>query len=341
MLSTNTYLRIKIIIFLAIVCSGLSACVQSSDCFREDVFCVSLVTDTLGLEDHGINQDAWVGLQEAQANGDVDYIEYIESVDSRDYQKNISYFANRGYDIIFTSGIGMQDETVYSSLGYSDSIFVGLNQPFEEMPPNLISVTFPEDQMGFAAGTLAAKLSKTGIVAGVCETSGIDSMWRYCEGFRAGALFVNNQMKVYISYRDDGDREKLFIDEDWGYETASSFINRGADVIFSAGGITGQGALKAATDLNIYAIGTERNQFAALGESGSGVVTSFYGETSFEVKELMRLIQEGSMSGSRIGQIQNVPLNQIFPESLNFEIDFLLTMLKSEEIYTNIPAEKP
>ena len=320
---------------------ALIACVQSPNCFDEDVFCAALVTDTLGINDYGINQDAWLGLEESKANNITNQIAYIESVDTRDYQKNISYFAEKGFDVIITSGIGLQDETLLSSDLYPDSVFVGLNQPFEETRPNLISVTFPEDQMGFVAGVLASQLSKTGIVAGVCETSGIDSMWRYCEGFRAGAQFVNSEIKVLVLYRDDGDREKLFIDEAWGYETASSLIQRGADVIFSAGGVTGQGGLRATSESNVYAIGTERNQAGALGENGRGVVTSLYGQSSFEIQEVMRFVKEGFVQPTRIGQIQFVSLNQTFPESLGFEIKFLITMLENGEIVTNVLPEKP
>ena len=319
----------------------LFACQASPNCFDEDVFCAALVTDTLGTNDNGMNQEAWFGLQKSKENGITNQIAYIESVDTRDYQKNIAYFAEQGYNIIFTSGIGLQDETLQSADLYPDSVFVGINQPEEDPHPNFISITFAEDQIGFAAGALAAKLSKIGIVAGVCETSGIDSMWRYCEGFRNGALFTNPEIKVYISYRDDGDREKLFIDEAWGYETASSLIKRGADVIFAAGGVTGQGALKAGTDFEVYAIGSERNQWAALGESGRGVVTSFYGQTSFEVQEVMRLIKEENVRESRISQIQFVPLNQTFRESLGFEIKLLITLLENGEIVTNVLPEKP
>ena len=96
---------------------------QSSDCFREDVFCAGLVTDTLGIDDHGMNQDTWAGLEEAKANGLVDRIEYIESVDTRDYEKNIAYFAEKGYDVIITTGIGMRDETLRSADLYPDSVF--------------------------------------------------------------------------------------------------------------------------------------------------------------------------------------------------------------------------
>jgi basic membrane protein A len=315
---------------------ALSACLSSSDCFREDIFCAALVTDTQGIEDHGMNQDAWAGLQEAKANGLADQVEYIASVDARDYQKNIVYFANRGFDLIFTSGVSLDDETLQSADLYPDSTFVGLNQTFKESRPNLISVTFPEDQMGFAAGVSAATLTKTNIVTAVCETSGIDAMWRYCEGFRAGAKFTNDQLTVAVVYRDDGDSEKLFIDEAWGYATASDLIARGADVVFAAGGVTGQGAVEAASELGVYAIGAERDQSAALGVSGSGVVTSFYGQTQFEVQEVMRMVKNGQIPQIWQGSVQFVPLSPAYPPELSAQLEELLGMLKRGEIQTNV-----
>ena len=322
--------------FLTMIGWALSACLSSSDCFREDIFCAALVTDTQGIEDHGMHQDAWAGLQEAKANGLADQVEYIASVDARDYQKNIVYFANRGFDLIFTSGVSLDDETLQSADLYPDSTFVGLNQTFEESRPNLISVTFPEDQMGFAAGVSAATLTKTNIVAAVCETSGIDAMWRYCEGFRAGAKFTNDQLTVAVVYRDNGDSEKLFIDEAWGYATASDLIARGADVVFAAGGVTGQGAVKAASELGVYPIGAERDQFAALGVSGLGVVTSFYGQTQFEVQEVMRRVKNGQIPQIWQGSVQFVPLSPAYPPELSAQLEELLGMLKRGEIQTNV-----
>lgn len=321
---------------LAIVWWVLTACQASSDCFREDVFCAGLVTDTLGLEDHGVNQDAWAGLQEAKANDLADQVDYIESIDARDYGKNIAYFADRGYDVIFTSGIALQDETLQHADLTPASVFVGLNQPFEESRPNLVSITFPEDQMGFAAGWLAANISKTGIVAGVCATSGIDAMWRYCEGFRAGVKHAEKKVQALIVYRDNGDREKLFIDEEWGYQTGSDLILRGADVVFAAGGVTGQGALRAASEEGMMGIGTERNQAAALGESGLGVVTSFYGQGSSEVQAMMRLIKGGEIVGQWIGQVRYNPLPPNFPPNLTDDLNLLLAGLASGEIRPNI-----
>jgi basic membrane protein A and related proteins len=332
---------VRFVFILAAATLALSACMQPPDCFREDVFCAALVTDTLGLDDHGVSQDTWAGLAEAKANGLIDHIASIESVGARDYEKNITYFADEGYDVIITTGAGMRDETLQAADRYPDSVFISINQAQRESRPNLVPVTFAEDQMGFLAGALAARLSKLGIVGAVCETSGIEAMWRYCEGFREGAKYVDENIKILVAYRDEGDSEKLFVDEAWGHETANKLIFRGADVIFAAGGATGQGALRAATEADIPAIGAERDQAAALGESGKGVVTSIFGRTSFEVQEVMRLVKDGNVPEPRTGQFWYVPLSQKFPESFKNEMDSLLFELWIGEIKTNVTLKKP
>ena len=333
--------RSVVILLLTIAVLGITACTQSSDCFSEKVFCAALVTDTLGIQDHGANQDAWAGLEEAKANGVVDQVEYIKSVDTRDYEKNIIYFAEKGFDVIITSGVGLRDEALRSADRYPDSVFVGINQPQEEVRPNMVQITFAEDQIGFLAGVLAARITKTQIVGAVCETSGIDSMWRTCEGFRAGVKSIDRNIKAQIIYNENGSSEKLFIDEIWGYESGQKLIQRGADVIFAAGGATGQSALRAAAEAQVNVIGTERDQAAVLGESGSSVVTSIFGSTSFEVQNLMRLLREGNIKDVRPSQIKYMPLNQKFPENLTQELDTLLLKLLSGEIKTGVALEKP
>jgi basic membrane protein A and related proteins len=324
-----------------VVLFSFFGCAQSPDCFQEDVFCAALVTDTRGLYDFGINQDTWTGLQRSQAEGVVDHIAYIESVDTRDYEKNINFFVNGGYDVIVTSGVGMSDATLRSAELHSDFVFVGMNQIDEESMPNFISVTFPEDQMGFLAGALAAHLTQTKIVGAVCETSGIDAMWRYCEGFRAGVMYLDETVEVIVAYRDDGSREKLFLDSEWGMQNAQDLIQDGADVIFAAGGETGIGALRTATDAHINAIGAERDQRAALAEEGLSVVTSVLGRAGSTVQELMRRIKDENHTDAEMSLIGYVPLNGFVPKSVIVDIDQILLGLTSRSIKTNVTREKP
>jgi basic membrane protein A and related proteins len=337
-------LSFRLFFILAIVISGVSACTQSPDCFREEMFCAALVTDTRGLNDYGLNQDTWTGLQHSKADGVVDQIAYIESVDARDYEKNITFFVNNGYDAIVTSGIGLQDATLHSADLYPNSVFLGMNQPDEESLPNFISVTFPEEQMGFLAGALAARLTRTKIIGAVCETSGIDAMWRYCEGFRAGAAYADETVEVLVAYRDDGSREKLFIDPDWGRENAQNLIQDGADVLFAAGGETAVGALRAAGEAHIQTIGAERDQrtaLTALGDQGSSVVTSILGRASSTVQELMRRIKDGNLADAEMSLIGYVPFEAFVQKNLVAEMDEILIGLENREIKTNVTPEKP
>lgn len=327
--------------FLLLLTFLLVSCGNSSDCFREEVFCAGLVTDTLEVDDHGPNQDAWLGLGQSQSEKITHHVAYIESVDTRDYGKNIDYFIQQGYDVIITSGIGLDDQTLQAAILNPDTVFIGINQPQSESPKNLIPLTFSEDQMGFLAGALAAQLTETNIVGAVCETAGIDSMWRYCEGFRAGAEYIDDSIRVVVLYREGEESEKLFIDEAWGMEQGHYLINRGVDVIFAAGGATAQAALRVASEEGIYAIGTERDQAALLDESGKGMVTSIYGQTSFEVQRMMRLIKEGNMPVPESGQFGYMPLSQKFPESLSIALDLLLKDLINGDVQTSVLLQKP
>lgn len=334
-------LRFCMLFILAIMLSGVSACTQSPDCFGEDVFCAALVTDTRGLHDFGLNQDTWTGLQRSKADGVVDQIAYIESVDVRDYEKNITFFVNAGYDVIVTSGIGLHDATLRIADRNPDSVFIGMNQTDEDSVPNFISITFPEDQMGFLAGALAARMTRTKIIGAVCETSGIDAMWRYCESFRAGAGYIDESVEILVVYRDNGSREKLFIDEAWGFQNAQGLIQDGADVLFAVGGETGVGALRAAAEAKIHAIGAERDQAAALADQGSSVVTSVLGRASFTVQELTRKVRDGNLADAQMSPIGYVSLESILPKSLIDEMNAVLSGLINGEIKTGVPDEKP
>jgi len=327
---------------LAIVLFGITACSsQSPDCIQEKVFCVGLVTDTRGLNDFGLNQNTWAGLEQSHADGVIDQIAYIESVNSKDYEKNIAFFVDSGYDVIVTSGIGLRDATLHSAGLFPDSVFVGMNQFEEDAPSNFIPVTFPEDQMGFFAGALAVQLTRLKKVGEVCETSGIDAMWRYCEGFRAGVEYMDETVRVIVAYRDGESSSKLFIDDEWGYNTARSLIESGVDVIFATGGETAVGALRAASEADIQSIGTERDQAAALGDDVSGVVTSVFGQTSSAVREMMRNLSEGKSINFWVGKFEFISIDRFISRESLQEMEGVLMGLESGEIKTGVSSTKP
>jgi basic membrane protein A and related proteins len=179
----------------------------------------------------------------------------------------------------------------------------------------------------------------------VCETSGIDAMWRYCEGFRAGATYADAEVKTLVAYRDNGSSEKLFVDLDWGHTAAQDFIRRGADVIFAAGGVTGQGALIAAAEARVYAIGAEQDQAAVLPEARSAVVASIYGRASPEIQKWIRSIRAGqAIQAVSIGTVEFSEFREVkkpIPDSLKIEMQQLLQALSSGALDTKVPASAP
>src|SRR3989304_918209 len=98
------------------------------DCTQPDVVCVGLVTDVGKVDDKSFNQSAWEGLQKAKADGDADWIQYIETTDSKDYDKNIATFADAGYDVIVTSGFNLTDPTYAAAKKYPNIVFLGTDQ---------------------------------------------------------------------------------------------------------------------------------------------------------------------------------------------------------------------
>ena len=63
------------------------------------------------------------------------------------------------------------------------------------------------------------------------------------EGYVAGAMSVNADINVISTYHP-GEISQAFVDPEWGAATAKQALDQGADVIFGAGGITGNGALQ-------------------------------------------------------------------------------------------------
>jgi basic membrane lipoprotein Med (substrate-binding protein (PBP1-ABC) superfamily) len=148
-------------------------------------------------------------------------------------------------------------------------------------------------------------------------------------------------VRVIVAYRDNGSREKLFLDPDWGRENAQDLIRNGADVLFAAGGETAVGALRAAVEGKVRVIGAERDQEAALGEYGLGVVTSVLGRTSSTVEDLMRRIREGNLADADGSPVGYVSFEASVPKSVSDEMADLLTGLITGEIKTNVTKIKP
>jgi basic membrane protein A len=318
----------------------VAACSGEPLCADEAIVCAGLVTDTGGIDDHGLNQGAWEGLQAGVADETIQHTAFIETMDRRDYLSNIGFFAQRDYDLVITVGAGGRDDTARAAAAYPEIRFLALDQDQTLAPENLQAIVFPEDQMGFLAGAAAALLTRTGVVAAVCESSDIDSMWRYCQGFRRGAEHIDPHINAVASYREGGSATLLFADAAWGEAAAREAIQAGADVIFGAGGGTGQGALRAAAEAGVYAIGAEQDQWYALPEVRPVLVTSVYPDGAAAVYDgALRVVSGDAGAGEYAGPVALAPfhdLELVVPTEVWDRLNEVLDGLRSGALETGL-----
>ncbi len=336
-------MRLKPVVFLLVTSMLLSACnLSRTDCARPQVFCVGVVTDYGKVDDHGLNQSAWEGVQQALAEELIDRADFIETVDARDHAKNIRTFLINDYDLIVTVGYSMEEETRLAAQEWTDRLFIGVNQPVTEPLTNLAILTFPEDQGGFLAGALAALISKTGKVAALCEVESLPSMWRYCEGFRVGVRYIEPAMRAHVLYKSEGATSELFNDPAWGQEQALSMLKDGVDVLFAAGGDTALGALEAAASHGALVIGADEDVYYQM-ENAEQVLSSAGRNAGAGVYALIRLAVQGQFpAGETRGEYVLYPyheLERLVPTTVRERLEQIRLGLANGSIQTGVPAE--
>jgi basic membrane protein A len=255
---------------------------------------VGFVTDVGEVDDRSFNQASWEALQQAEEELGAE-IKYIETKDSKDYEDNIRQFADEGYDIIVTSGFGLGAATAAMAAEYPDIKFIGTDQwdCADGEKPNCTGLVFREDHSGYLAGVLAARLTESGTVAAVLGTDLVPPVVAFKEGFEAGAKATKPDIKILSTYHPGG-IDVAFTDPEWGAATAAQAIDQGADVVFGAGGKTGNGALEeTATREGLWCIGVDVDQWETVPGAHACLVSSAMKMLTPGVFTLIKMEQDG------------------------------------------------
>jgi basic membrane protein A len=259
---------------------------DDSNCADAAVFCIGLVTDTGKVDDKSFNQSAHEGAMAAaeQAKG---FYKYIETQDAKDYAANMAQFTNKKYDVVVTVGFLMTDATVAAAKATPTTKFIGVDQGYDAAAvteKNVTGLIFPEDQAGYGAGYLAGLMTKTNKLGQVLGLE-IPPVQKFAKGFEAGAKAANPAVTVTTVYHPAGDN--AFNDPVWGAGEAKKQLAQGADIIFGAGGNTGNGALQEIAKApgagkDTFCIGVDTDQWDTVPAAQPCLVTS-----------AMKLITEG------------------------------------------------
>jgi len=270
---------------------------------------VGLVSDTAGVNNQAFNQLAWEGVQRAATDMGFQ-AKFIESMQPTDYEMKIDALAAEGYNVIITVGSPMGDATALKAKQYPGIKFAIVDNAYAISGlANVTSLMFAEDQAGFLAGVLAGGMSRSGFV---CSVSSLrtPASERYMISFFQGATwqagpemkFMNN----FINIQTSEDNVPSFDDSTQGKETTLKLIGEGCDVIFGIGGDTVNGALLAAKENNLPAVGVDVDQYNTHPEVQSALITSAMKNVDLAVYNYLKSVADGSVqAGISTGTLQN------------------------------------
>jgi basic membrane protein A len=232
-------------------CFAAAGCAKGASTGGTPSIRLAMVTDVGGLGDRSFNDSAYAGLKDAKAKLGAE-IEVLESKSAADYQPNLTALADEDYDEIFAIGFLMSNDLATVARDYPKRHFAIVDAVVDN--PNVVSITFREQEGSFLAGALAAMVSKTKTIAFL---GGVDIplLRKFEAGYAAGARQVDPKVKVLVKYVGS------FEDVASGKELAGVLYGEGADIIFVAAGKSGLGAIdETRARSGVYAIGVDSNQ---------------------------------------------------------------------------------
>ncbi len=231
-----------------------------------------LVTDLAGVDDRSFNAAAWQGVQDAVASGGAaaDPL-LLESDEQADYQPNIDQCIAQGAQHIVTVGFELGDATATNAEANPDINFTIVDFAYDPEIPNVRGLIYQTDEAAFAAGYLAAGMSKTGIV-GTYGGLNIPPVSIFMDGFTKGVEHYNEVKGTDVRVigwdveAQDGTFTGTFDPADPTVRsTCESILDEGADIMLPVGGAINLPCGTAIQDRGIDAalIGVDQDAFLA------------------------------------------------------------------------------
>jgi basic membrane protein A and related proteins len=251
---------------------------------------VGLVTDIGGLNDRSFNQLANEGLERANKELGVQGRVLISKQNS-DYVPNLTTLAQQKYDLIIGNGFLMADAVATVAKKFPSVKFAIIDFSAAAMkgkPQNVVGLPFKEQEAGYLVGYLTALYAKDN--GGSLSSVGgqkIPPVDHYIAGFQAGAKKADPAAKTLNGY------SQSFTAQDKCKEIALDQIAKGSKVVFQVAGQCGLGAIDAAKEKGVQAIGVDADQSYL----GSQIITSALKKVDVAVFNAIKSVQDNTYKG--------------------------------------------
>jgi basic membrane protein A and related proteins len=219
---------------------------------------VGLVTDIGGLNDHGFNHLAYVGLQDAASKLGVKPT-VLQSTSGADYIPNLTKLAQAGNKLVIAVGYLMAQPLEQVAKQFPKTHFAIIDSPGGTAPDtakNIEGIDFAEQQAGYPAGYLTGLYLKAHHYTTASTVGGqsIPPVTLYIAGFQAGVKAADPSAKLLNAYSQN------FTDESACKELALNQINAGSKVVFQVAGACGLGVISAGVQTKTQVIGVDADQ---------------------------------------------------------------------------------
>lgn len=172
--------------------------------------------------------------------------------------------AAQDFDLVLVASDGFHEILRNNAANFRNTSFGCIDAGIRA--PNIMCVTFADEQAAFLAGAAAAMLTMQtrlpGInpekVIGWLSGEDVPAMRSLLNGFSEGARLIDPQVRVINTLTGS------FGDAAAGREKARRLLEQGADVLVLAAGQGNAGALEAVREHNAYAVGLDADQHALL-----------------------------------------------------------------------------
>ncbi len=234
------------------------------------------------IDDHGWNASAYEALQAIKKELGATTA-YAEKVAPSDYEEMLRGFAVQGFDLIIGHAFAFGDPAERVAAEFPSVKFLITNSTLVR-EPNIASLNNDNVQLGFLAGVVGALVTKTGTIGSVGAMK-VPSVVDFHAGLAAGARYINPSVKVLTAITGS------FQDAAKGKEMAIAMIDQGADVITHLADRAGLGAIEAARERKVMAIGNVGDQAVVAPET---IVTSATARMDKAFVPIARMVLEGT-----------------------------------------------
>ncbi|MBP3950691.1 BMP family lipoprotein [Bacillus suaedae] len=251
------------LLLLCILTLFLSGCMsETGQKVKEEPIRIGIMLSDVGLGDQSFSDSAFKGLETARDQLGIVF-DYRELAETGTYEEGLKELVAEDNDLIIGLGFMIKEELEKVAKEHPEQRFLLVDEVSDV--ENIVSLTFKEDEGSFLAGVVAGLKSETGVV-GFVGGADVPLIQKFEKGFAEGVKEVNPSAEILSEYAGDFGNDQL------GASIALDMIeNQNADIIYTAAGFTGVGALQEAQEQGVYAIGVDSDQFFLAEEA---VITS-------------------------------------------------------------------